>query len=189
MKRGDIIEGRIEKISFPCKGSFNYNGEEVTVKNVLPGAKVRCRIKKHKAGLTEAILLETLEESPLAAIRPMCPHFYECGGCMYQNVEYGEQLRLKEDIVKKLVDNAVKEGGYDYEWEGIVETPYQYHYRNKMEFTFGDAYKDGPLTLGLHRQGSSYDIITTDGCAIVKPAWNKILKYTEQFFRKKDVSF
>ena len=155
MKRGDIIEGTIEKISFPCKGSFIYNGEEVTVKNVLPGAKVKCRIKKRKTGLTEAMLLETLEDSPLAKLRPMCPHFYECGGCMYQDVEYDEQLRLKEDIVKRLIDNAVREGGYDYEWEGIFSSPEQFNYRNKMEYTFGDAYKDGPLTVGLHRQGSN----------------------------------
>ena len=58
-----------------------------------------------------------------------------------------------------------------------------------MEFSFGDAEKDGPLTLGLHRLGSSYDILEIRGCALVRPAWNEILKYTQKFFRDHKVSF
>ena len=32
-------------------------------------------------------------------------------------------------------------------------------YRNKMEFSFGDEYKDGPLALGMHKRGSFHDIV------------------------------
>ena len=185
MKKGDLIEGVIEEITFPNKGIFHAEGIRVSVKGVLPGATVRVRIKKKRQDHAEAILLDTITESPLATKKPVCPHFYECGGCTYQNIAYTNQLRLKEKMVKDLLLPVVP----DLPWEGILPSPEPLQYRNKMEFTFGDAEKDGPLTLGLHRQGSTYDVLEVKNCAIVRPAWNEILKYTQKFFREHKVNF
>ena len=185
MKKGDIIEGIIENYSFPNRGSFRYEDQKVTVKNALPGAAVRIRITKKKSGAAEGMVLDTLKSSPYETKKPVCPHFYECGGCTYQPVAYTNQLRLKEQMVKDILMPVVP----DLPWEGIVGSPDQFRYRNKMEFSFGDAEKDGPLTLGLHRLGSSYDILEINGCALVRPAWNEILKYTQKFFRDHKVSF
>ena len=185
MKKGDIIEGTIESYSFPNRGSFRYEDRKVIVKRALPGAKVQIRVTKKKSGYLEGMVLDTLKSSPLETKKPVCPHFYECGGCSYQTVAYTNQLRLKEQMVKDLLTPVVPE----LPWEGILASPDQFQYRNKMEFTFGDAEKDGPLTLGLHRQGSSYDILEIRGCALVRPAWNEILKYTQKFFRKYKVNF
>ena len=183
MKKGDIIEGTIENYSFPNRGSFRYEDQKITVKNALPGANVRIRITKKKSGAAEGMILDTLKSSQTK--KPVCPHFYECGGCTYQPVAYTNQLRLKEQMVKDLLTPVVP----DLPWEGIESSPDQFQYRNKMEFSFGDAEKDGPLTLGLHRLGSSYDILEIRGCALVRPAWNEILKYTQKFFRDHKVSF
>ena len=222
LKKGDIIEGVIDKFSFPNKGSMLVDDKRVTVKGTLPGQTVRGRIIKKKAGLYEAAVIDTLKASPMETKKPLCPHFFECGGCTYQTLSYTNQLKLKEKMVKDLLDPvicgsnagdsesaggdslaakseaagnsagaaAVSEGAEKpYIWEGIIASPSQWHYRNKMEFTFGDAEKDGPLTLGLHRQYSSYDILSINGCAIVNNAWNEILKYTQKFFRDKKVTF
>ena len=185
MKKGDIIEGRIETYSFPNKGSFHLEDRKIIVKNALPGAEVRVRIIKKKSGYAEGIIVDTLKPSTYETKKPVCPHFYECGGCTYQTVGYTNQLRLKEQMVKDLLSPVVPE----LPWEGITGSPDPFQYRNKMEFSFGDAEKDGPLTLGLHRIGSSYDILEIRGCAIVRPAWNEILKYTQKFFRDHKVSF
>ncbi len=185
MKKGDVIEGIIENYSFPNRGSFVFEDRKIIVKGALPGAKVRVRIIKKKSGYAEGIVLDTLKASPMETKKPVCPHFYECGGCSYQNVAYTNQLRLKEQMVKDLLSAVVE----DLPWEGIEASPDPLQYRNKMEFSFGDAEKDGPLTLGLHRQGSSYDILEIKGCAIVRPAWNEILKYTQKFFREHRVNF
>ncbi len=185
MKKGDLVEGVIEECLFPNKGVFHLDGVRITVKGALPGARVRVRIKKKRQDHAEAILIDILKDSPLAKRKPVCPHFYECGGCTYQNVAYTDQLRLKEEMVKKLLTAVVP----DLPWEGIEASPDHLQYRNKMEFSFGDAEKDGPLTLGLHRRGSTYDILEIKGCAIVRPAWNEIVKYTQKFFRDHKVSF
>ncbi|SEG32210.1 Methyltransferase domain-containing protein [Eubacterium ruminantium] len=206
MKKGDIVEGIIDKFSFPNKGSMMVEDKRVTVKGTIPGQTVRGRIIKKKAGLYEAAVVDTIKPSSLETKKPLCPHFFECGGCTYQTLSYANQLRVKENMVKELLDGAIKpvnESGAltgpdekdanrhekKYIWEGIIASPSQWHYRNKMEFTFGDAEKDGPLTLGLHRQYSNYDILPIEGCAIVNNSWNEILKYTQKFFREKKVSF
>ncbi len=185
MKKGDIIEGVIDKYSFPNKGSMMVEDKRVTVKGTLPGQTVRGRVIKKKAGLYEAAVIDTLKPSPLETKKPVCPHFFECGGCTYQTLSYTNQLKVKEKMVKELIDSFLDNAV----WEGIIASPSQWHYRNKMEFTFGDAEKDGPLTLGLHRQYSNYDILSIEGCAIVNKAWNEILKYTQKFYRDKKVTF
>ncbi len=198
MKKGDIVEGVIENYSFPNKGSFIHIEENpqaeggkiersITVKGVLPGQTVKASIKKKKEGKAEARLVDVVKKSPLETKKPMCNHFYSCGGCTYQTISYTNQLKLKEqmvkDILKPVIDFEDAEKS-DFTWEGILGSPSQFRYRNKMEFTFGDEEKDGPLTLGLHRQYSSHDILGIDSCAIVNPAWNEILKYTQKFYRK-----
>ena len=54
-----------------------------------------------------------------------------------------------------------------YEFLPIRHSPRVLAYRNKMEFSFGDEYKDGPLALGMHKRGSFYDIVTVVECRIL----------------------
>ena len=204
MKKGDLVEGIIDKYSFPNKGSFLHIEEQqdktierrITVKGALPGQTVKARIKKKKEGSAEAILFDVTKKSPQETKKPMCNHFYSCGGCTYQTFAYTNQLKLKEQMVKDVLapvipslgeSDEAKAAETGFTWEGILASPDQFRYRNKMEFTFGDAEKDGPLTLGLHRRNSTHDIISIDSCALVSPAWNEILQYTQKFYRKRGV--
>ena len=77
MKKGQIFEGTIERVDFPNKGIV-YLAEEdkyVTVKNGMPGQKVRFLINKFKRGNAEGRLLEVLEKSPLETREPVCSIF------------------------------------------------------------------------------------------------------------------
>ena len=58
-----------------------------------------------------------------------------------------------------------------------------------MEFSFGNEYKDGPLTLGLHRRGGFYDIVPVNECRIVDEDFRKILMITQMYFRAFSLSF
>jgi 23S rRNA (uracil-5-)-methyltransferase RumA len=179
LKKHDIIEGRVEEYDFPNKGSFTYEDRKITVKGAFKGQKIRCAVTKLKKGKAEARLLEVLEKSPMEDGEICCSHFGKCGGCTYQTFSYERQLEIKEAQVKKLLDEAI---AYPYEWEGIVPSPLQHGYRNKMEFSFGDEYKDGPLALGLHKKNSTYDIVSLKDCDIVSEDYNKIIQYTQDFY-------
>lgn len=182
MKKGQVFEGTIERVDFPNKGRIFLEEEEreVTVKNGLPGQKVRFSVNKLRKGKAEGRILEVLKPSPLEQASE-CPHFGDCGGCTYQSLPYEEQLKLKEQQVKELMDAAV-DGAYQF--EGIKESPVRQAYRNKMEFTFGDEYKDGPLSLGMHKRGSFYDIVNVGECRIVDADFRRILEGTLEFAKE-----
>ena len=185
--KGEIYEGVIEKVDFPNKGIVMTGDQKVTVKNGMPGQKVRFMINKKRSGRVEGRLLEVLEKSPLETRDPVCSIFPECGGCMYQTMSYENQLVMKERQVRDLLEGALN--GADYQWEGIHGSPIEFRYRNKMEFSFGDAYKDGPLTLGLHKKGSTYDVLTANDCKLVHEDMTKILTCVHEFFLKRNVSY
>lgn len=186
MKKGQILEGRIREVIFPNKGIAEIENEEktVVVKNGIPGQKVKVSINKIRKGKAEGRLLEVLEKAE-NEIEPMCPHFADCGGCTYQQLPYEDQLQMKAAQVKKLLDEVTS----DYEFEGIKGSPCQFGYRNKMEFSFGDAYKDGPLALGMHKRGSFYDIVTVEQCKIVDEDFRNILRCVWKFFENTDLKF
>ncbi len=178
MKKGEIYKGIVDVIDFPNKGILWIDGEKVIVKNVLPGQEIRFAVNKKQKGRIEGRLLEVLKKSPLEKTEGVCPHFGSCGGCLYQSLPYEEQLRLKERQVKELVDRVCGDWGF----EGMKGSPVSDAYRNKMEFSFGDEYKDGPLALGMHRRGSFYDIVTTEQCQIVHSDFCRILRATLDYF-------
>ena len=179
MKKGQILEGYIEKVDFPNKGFAVVEGEEkkVIVKNTVPEQKVRFAVNKIRKGQAEGRLLEILEHSP-EECQPACPHFGACGGCTYQNLPYEKQVEMKEAQIHAMMDAAV-DG--DYIWEGVKESPVREGYRNKMEFSFGDEYKDGPLALGMHKRGSFHDIVNVTECKIVDEDFRRILKAVLEF--------
>ncbi len=184
MKKGMDYIGVVERVDFPNKGFVRVipDCEEnaadaeirVTIKGVIEGQKVKFRLTKlhvsSKKG--EGRLLEVVTPAPQEVEAP-CGLFGTCGGCAYQSLPYEAQLALKEEQIRRLMDAVITE---PYEFLPIRRSPQPLHYRNKMEFSFGNEYKDGPLSLGLHKKGSFYDVLTTDACQIVHPDYNLIVR-------------
>lgn len=170
MKKKIEFEGIVERIDFPNKGIVAVDGHEVVVKNTIEGQKIRAVVNKYRKGKAEGRLLEVLEASPLEMTAP-CRDFGVCGGCMYQSISHEEQLKLKEKQVKRLLQAFNIEGCY----EGIIASPNTFEYRNKMEYSFGDLFKEGPLALGLHKRGSMHDIVNTTACHLVHDDFNRIV--------------
>ena len=189
MKKREIIEGVIKDYDFPNKGSFELDGKKVIVKGALPGQKVSCMVSKVRKDKAEARLLDVLERSEIEDAVPPCPQFGICGGCAYQTMSYEHQLELKAGQVKKLLDGVIDSEAHPYEWEGIIGSPVTTAYRNKMEYSFGDEYKDGPLVLGLHKKNSMYDIVPVCNCVIVSEDYNRIVSYTMEFARAHGLSY
>lgn len=199
MRKGDICEGIIESYDFPNKGSLRVDDRKVTIKGALEGQKVKYMVTKRKSGMAEGRLLEVLEPSPMEDVEPTCPYFGQCGGCAYQTMSYENQLKLKEKMVKKLLAPVINKSfqeisgcqdkNIDDVWEGILGSPIHTGYRNKMEYTFGDEYKDGPMALGLHKKGNFYDILNVSGCEITRKEWSQIVDYTLEYFKKQQVPF
>ena len=188
MKKGQVAEGTVKNVEFPNKGIvYTDEGERIIVKNTIPGQRVSFAVNKVRKGKAEARLLETVKKSPLETA-DTCAHFGQCGGCTYQSLPYEEQLKIKEEQVRGMMENAIGDA-CAYEFLPIKHSPRVLAYRNKMEFSFGDAYKDGPLALGMHKRGSFYDIVTVEDCRIVDGDFRAILMATLSYFGEQNISF
>ena len=188
MKKGQVYEGSVVRVDFPNKGIVCVGDETAVVKNSLPGQKVKFSVNKVRKGKAEGRLLEVTEKSPLETGRT-CSLFGLCGGCTYLSLPYEEQLKVKEEQVKRLLDSVLNKQEEAWAFEGIKGSPKAYEYRNKMEFSFGDEYKDGPLALGMHKRGSFYDIVTVADCEIVDADYRLILQTVRDYFAREKVSF
>ena len=111
-------------------------------------------------------------------IREVCRDKDICGGCVYQGVPYEEQLSNKFGEVKGLLDKKDIRYGELLPIEGA---PFRYGYRNKMEYTFGDMEKNGPMTLGMHKKKHFMSIVTVDQCQLVHEDFNVILRGVLEF--------
>ena len=186
MKKGDIGKGIIGESYFPDSAYIEYDGEKVLIKKGIPGQMVEFVITKKKKGKLEGRVLNIIEKSELEDNEEPCVHYEICGGCTYQTLSYENQLKLKDNQLRVLIEGATDK---DFVWEGVIPSPKYLAYRNKMEFSFGDERKDGELALGMHKKGSHYDIVNVFGCKIVDSDFTKILELTLNFFSKRKVSY
>jgi 23S rRNA (uracil-5-)-methyltransferase RumA len=185
-KKNEIVEGRIEEVIFPNKGVlYIEDGIPVQVADTFTGQKLSVRLIKKKKGIWEGRVIEVLE-NPEFFEMPACEYFGLCGGCSLQNVPYAKQLAHKHSQVMTLLEDK---GVTDFEDVGILPSPNAFKYRNKMEFSFGDACKNGPMALGMHRKRSTYDIITVDGCQIVDEDFSMILRYVLRYVMVNNLPF
>ena len=176
----------IGESSFPDRGYIDREDGKVLIKHALPGRKVEYRITKCRNGSAEGMVLRTVAPSPAETAADPCPQSGTCGGCLYQTIPYETQLKIKEKQLKTLLTEAC---GDSFVWEGLIPSPLSEHYRVKMEYSFGDSFRDGPLALGMHRRGSHYDIVTADGCRLVHEDFSRILKATLDFYTEQSVPY
>ena len=186
MRKGEKLEIIIEGIDYPNKPYGFYGGKKVFPQgNAIIGKKVAGFVTKMRKDKIEIKRLEIIERAS-NEIDPKCEYFNLCGGCTYQNLSYSDQLELKVSQVQKLLENNIKS---EYVLEKTVESPTEFEYRNKMEFTFGNSEKDGPLTLGLHKKGSFFDIINVNECLLMDEDFRKILDFSVKYFEEKGLPF
>ncbi|MBR3309708.1 MAG: class I SAM-dependent RNA methyltransferase [Lachnospiraceae bacterium] len=121
---------------------------------------------------------QKLDVTPYEDREQLCPHFGLCGGCTYQKISYEKQMEIKAKEVEGLLRSVYP----DFLFEGIIPSPSETGYRNKMEFTFGDTCKDGPFALGLHQKGSFMNIVDIRECILVHPDMNLIRNAVRDFF-------
>lgn len=205
MKKGQVVVANVEKVDFPNKGRLiTEDGERISVKNVIPGQTLSVMVTKKRSGSAEGRTLELLKKSPMELAKEACadgvsadgvscgrtcPMAGICGGCLYQTISYADQLTIKDGQIRDMFAPVIGEDTFDAIYEGIKASPIIDGYRNKMEFSFGDEVKDGPLMLGLHKRGSFYDICDVSECEIISNDIRCALVMTRDYFRTLNVPY
>jgi len=155
----------------------------VFVPYVIPGDIVDVKTyKKRKSYFEgEAIHFHKYSEK---RVEPKCEHFGVCGGCKWQNMNYGDQLFYKQ---KQVEDNLKRIGKFEMpEIQPIIPSKNIFFYRNKLEFTFSNKrwltdfsrdvnFEDENMNgLGFHIPGIFDRILDLDNCYLQDEPSNSI---------------
>ncbi len=139
---------------------------EFHVRKAVPGDVVDVEVERRRGDRIEA-RLEALVEPSSMRIEPRCKHFGRreldgegCGGCTFQSLSYRHQLAIKERSIKSAMREHDLDPGRVRPVRGCDEP---WHYRNKMEFSFGDT-ADRDFALGMYPTGYKYEILNLDEC-------------------------
>jgi len=165
IRKGDIVETKIESLAFGGRGIGRYEGLTLFVEGVVPGQTVRCEITKLKKRFAEARRTEIANHVEDEQT-PVCKYFGTCGGCMHQDIKYSAQAFWKG---RQVCETLERIGKISTDTPGMGEkaqsSPLEYGYRNKMEFSFhgiGDS-----LKLGFKRRGSETDVLNIQSCPLL----------------------
>ena len=180
----------IEDTAFPGNdGVATINGRRLLVPGAVVGDTVRVQIIGERGAARVAEVLRIEARSPRRA-DPACPHFGACSGCLFQNLDYGLQLELKERYLRQMLEEAgVAEAAGPV--RPITPSPDLYGYRNKMEFAFGERLDD--LVLGLRekvtaRRQTFRRTLPLDECPIFGPVVKRVFPVVLDFAREKNLA-
>ena len=179
VRLGDELELQVDSLAYGGNGVARLNGFVVFVRRGLPGDRVRARVTKVKRGFAEAVAEQVLAPSGKRVAAP-CEHFPACGGCRFQDLAYEEQLAQKDAQVR---DALVRLGGFrEPPLEPIVPAASQFHYRNKLEYSFAPT-ADG-VALGFHRAGRWDEVLDVDRCWLTTDVGNAIRNAVKAWARE-----
>ncbi|XP_068652361.1 uncharacterized protein [Aristolochia californica] len=200
-KKNQTLELVCESLAFKGKGICKVadTGFVVMCDRALPGERFIGRVTRKKGSYAEVKKLETISPHWDFVDAP-CEHASHCGGCKTQNLLYEAQVRAKEEQVHDLIIHVGKFSDTDPDFSAvmkpIIPCDSQFHYRNKMEFSFatqkwvpGDALsreqrqdEDG-YALGLHASGFFDKVLHVEKCLLQSEPANRVLAVVQDCWK------
>jgi 23S rRNA (uracil1939-C5)-methyltransferase len=162
---GEALEATVEKGVYRGVGLARHRGEVVFVRRGLPGDRLLLRVVSAHTGHATADVEAIVQPSPLRRGSP-CAFFARCGGCAYQELDYGAQLALKEAILR---ETLLREGT-PWEREIPLKPSPEAAWRTRVSFHLGE--ENGRPTLGLHEE-SSRRVVDLPNCLQLSEAMNR----------------
>jgi 23S rRNA (uracil1939-C5)-methyltransferase len=179
VRKDDVVELDVDSLAYGGNGVARLNGFVVFVRRGLPGDRVRARVTKVKRGFAEALAVDVVDPSAQRVEAP-CVHYPACGGCRFQDLAYERQVAEKEAQVG---DALRRIGGIaEPPLEPILPAESQFHYRNKLEYSFTRT-PSGPA-LGFHKAGRWDEVLEIERCWLTTDLGNAIRNAVRDWARE-----
>ena len=181
LQKNEII--RLTVTSATAEGSGvgkTQDGIAVFVPLSAPGDELEVRILKVKKTYAFGKIERILTPAP-SRITPDCPHFSQCGGCVWRHISYEEECRIKR---QKVADALTRIGGIQTEVKPLLPSERVLRYRNKAQLPLGLS-KDGDVLMGFYAF-HSHRIIDCDDCALQPAVFAKVTDVTRRFIAQTD---
>ncbi|KAL2937349.1 putative RNA methyltransferase CT0009 [Bienertia sinuspersici] len=199
-KRGQTIELVCETLAFKGKGVCKVpeTGFVLMCDRALPGERFLGRVTRKKGTYAEVVKIKTLTPHQDAVDAP-CEYASYCGGCKTQHLSYEAQLKHKEQQVRELMMHVGKfsdeRSDFPSIMKPIVPCANEFHYRNKMEFSFSNRrWKPrefleeeqgigNDFALGLHAPGFFDKVLDVNKCLLQSEPANAVLLAVQNCWR------
>lgn len=189
---------QIEGIAAEGKAIARLENKVIFVPYAVPGDIVNIQVTRKKSHYAEATITSIIQPSPMR-IQPFCKHFGVCGGCKWQCLPYGEQLKAKQQQVE---DALARIGKVSFpNISPIIGSKKTKAYRNKLEFGFSNkkwltkeeiesrvVFPD-MNAVGFHIPGAFDKILDLKECFLMDDFNNRIRNGLRSYVIEKGYSF
>ncbi|OAV63919.1 23S rRNA (uracil-C(5))-methyltransferase RlmCD [Bacteroidales bacterium Barb6] len=185
-----LEEVSVTGVAAEGKAIAKVNDKVIFVPFAAPGDVADIQITRRKSNYAEGRVVRFHTLSPLRT-EPFCEHFGVCGGCKWQHLPYGEQLKYKQ---QQVTDSLTRIGKVQPEESlPILGSEKTVFYRNKLEFTFsdkrwltdeevasGDAFTQ-MNALGFHIPGMFDKVLDIRKCHLQEDISNRIRLFVKNY--------
>ena len=188
----------VESYAAEGKSIARANGKVIFIENAVPGDVADVFLFKSKKDWGEGTVTQFHSYSA-DRIQPFCTHFGVCGGCQWQMLSYEKQLQYKQQQVE---DQLKRIGKIELpEIQTIIGADKNIHYRNKMEYTFGNKrfllkeelhnenINGEQDVAGFHAKGVFDKVVDINECFLQSEPTNAIRNWVKEFGKKNGFSF
>ena len=170
IKKGEIIKLEIVDYAFVGKGIAKLNIEDrdyiVFVQHGIKGQIANVKITKKKPNYAEGTITEIIQHSP----QEKTTKYQPISGAPYINLPIEEQKKMKLQVTKEVFTKIGKIKDIDSLFDQWISSPSNYHYRNKMEYSFSSigynlekqVVEDDVFNLGFKRKGTWWMVENLD---------------------------
>jgi len=182
LQKGDVVDLSVTGLAFGGKGLAKIDDFVVFVTGAVPGDVVRARVTKYKKRYAEARVVGLLASSP-DRCPARCTSFGSCGGCVWQNLDYGVQLDYKARQVRESLEHL---GGlHDFTQRPIVGMADPWRYRNRADFSVGMSEKGA--VVGFRPPGRWDSVLPLTECHLLNRATEGVRETVESWLRANDL--
>ncbi|MDA0284117.1 MAG: 23S rRNA (uracil(1939)-C(5))-methyltransferase RlmD [Planctomycetota bacterium] len=182
---GQEVDLEIQSMTLEGQSIARLNGYVLFVSGAIPGEVVRAKITSVGSKFGRARVLSVADPAK-TRVTPKCRHFGRCGGCLWQHMDYQEQLRWKEELLRATL--AHKLPGVGLPILPMIGVPEPWGTRNKIHYSvvdFGHGRTANPHL--CHHKEHSTELEQIHECPVHHPAGDEIARLALKVLRDRGV--
>ncbi len=182
---GQEVELSIQSMTLEGQSLARLDGYVVFVSGGIPGETVRAKIVTVGKKFGRARVIKVVKTAE-TRVTPKCRHFGRCGGCIWQHIDYGEQLHWKEELLRATLEHKLP--GVGLPIEPLIGIPEPWGTRNKIHYSVVDFGRGRTANLHLcHHKEHSTEVEQIHECPVHHPAGDEIARRAFEWLRKRNV--
>ncbi len=181
MKKNEIYKVKVEDITFESFGVARAENMVLFIPNAIKDDVILAKILKLKKNYAYAKIEEFITKSP-ARVTPECTRFEKCGGCVFRNISYSDELKIKQNYVGQTLKKIA--GLNDINLPSIIKSSESNFYRNKVMLPLREI--NGKISFGFFKQ-KSHNFVPLDDCYLQPEIFTNILKFIINYMQENKI--